>query len=264
MRDMSRVPISGGVRASTVGAEQPVVVGATADCRSRLVGRPAYASRLTPHPLPDPATVVPCRRSRRRVARVRAAVAGRLDVAIALGLLVVTSIDMATRTLQPGQHPADLWGYLLVAGMSLPFVLHRRAPLMTVTVVLGLLVVYALVPYSAYPGLIAFVLLFAVAAHSDRRRSVIALVATLGGADRGRCRAAGGNRRPIDLGVHRARHGGGVARGGQPAAAEGPHGRAARARRRPGAGARRPGPTGRRRGAAAHRPRAARRGRALA
>jgi signal transduction histidine kinase len=111
--------------------------------------------------------------------RVRAAVSGRLDVAIALGLLVVTSIDMATRTLQPGQHPADLWGYLLVAGMSLPFVLHRRAPLTTVAVVLGLLVVYALVPYSAYPGLVAFVLLFAVAAHSDRRRSVIALVATL-------------------------------------------------------------------------------------
>src|SRR4051812_16088447 len=151
MRDISRVPISGGVRASTVGAEQPVVVGATADCPDRLVGRPTYASRGTRHPLePGYRRAMPTVPQAGR--RVRAAVAGRLDAAIALGLLVVTSIDLATRSLQPGQHPADLWGYLLVAGMSVPFVLHRRAPPTTVAVVLGLLVVYALVPYSAYPG----------------------------------------------------------------------------------------------------------------
>ena len=102
----------------------------------------------------------------------------RVDVVVAIVLLTITTLDMSLRSLQAGQHPNDVFGYLLVIGMTLPYAVHRRAPLTAVTVVLSLLVVYSLVPYDAYPGLNAFVLLFGVAAHSQRRKSLIALAMT--------------------------------------------------------------------------------------
>src|SRR5436309_874794 len=102
----------------------------------------------------------------------------RLDVVVAAVLLTITTLDMSLRSLQAGQHPNDVFGYLLVAGMALPYAFHRRAPLTAVTIVLSLLVIYSLVPYDAYPGLNALVLLFGVAVHSQRRKSLTALAAT--------------------------------------------------------------------------------------
>src|SRR5690242_2319002 len=99
----------------------------------------------------------------------------RVDIVVAVLLLVITTLDMSLRSLQAGQHPNDVFGYLLVAGMALPYAIHRRAPLKAATVALSLLVVYSLVPYDAYPGLNALALLFGIAAHSQRRKSLIAL-----------------------------------------------------------------------------------------
>jgi signal transduction histidine kinase len=102
----------------------------------------------------------------------------RVDIVVAGLLLTITTLDMALRSLQAGQHRNDVLGYLLVIGMAAPYAIHRRAPLTAATVVLSLLLVYSLVPYNAYPGLNALVLLFGIASHSQRRRSLIALAAT--------------------------------------------------------------------------------------
>ena len=102
----------------------------------------------------------------------------RVDVVVAAVLVTVTALDMSLRSLQAGQHSNDVFGYLLVVGMGLPYAFHRRAPLTVVTVVMSLLVVYAFVPYDANPSLNALVLLFGVALHSQRRKSLIALAAT--------------------------------------------------------------------------------------
>ena len=101
-----------------------------------------------------------------------------VDVVVAIVLVTVTALDMSLRSLQAGQHSNDVFGYLLVVGMGLPYAVHRRAPLAAVTVVLSLLVIYSFVPYDAYPGLNAMVLLFGIAAHSQRRKSMLALAAT--------------------------------------------------------------------------------------
>src|SRR5437588_11264100 len=102
----------------------------------------------------------------------------RVDVVVAALLLTITMLDMSLRSLEACQHSNDVFGYLLVVGMALPYAIHRRAPLTAVTVALSSLIVYSLVPYDAYPGLNAFVLLFGVAVHSQRRKSLTALAAT--------------------------------------------------------------------------------------
>ena len=62
--------------------------------------------------------------------------------------------------------------------MSAPYVFHRRAALISLAFVLGSLLVYSAIGYAAFPGVNAFVLLFAISLHSDRRRAGVAFVAT--------------------------------------------------------------------------------------
>jgi signal transduction histidine kinase len=97
-----------------------------------------------------------------------------IDAAVVVVLLVVTALPLATRPLTAGQHPSDVWAYLLVAAMCVPFVFHRRYPVAAIAVASGALILYAVGRYSAYPGIPIFVLVAGISLHSTRRRALLA------------------------------------------------------------------------------------------
>ena len=101
-----------------------------------------------------------------------------VDGIISTALLVAMLLDVATKAVQPGQHPNNALTYLLTVSMAVPFAVHRRYPVAALAVVLASVFVYASEAFAAFPGVNAFVLLFGIALHSERRRSVIAFVAT--------------------------------------------------------------------------------------
>jgi signal transduction histidine kinase len=98
-----------------------------------------------------------------------------VDAAVVVVLLVVTALPLATRPLTAGQRPSDVWAYLLVAALCVPFAFHRRWPVTAVAVACCALILYALGKYSAYPGVPLFVLVAGVSLHSTRRRSLLAV-----------------------------------------------------------------------------------------
>ena len=87
-------------------------------------------------------------------------------------------VSLLTKTRTTGQHPNDVGAYLLAVGMSAPYAIHRRAPFMSTVIVLGCVLTYAAIGFAAFPGVSAFVLLYGVALHHERSRSVPAFVAT--------------------------------------------------------------------------------------
>ena len=97
-----------------------------------------------------------------------------LDATVAVLLLVVTVIPLATRSLVAGQRPSDIWAYLLAVALCVPFVFHRRFPVAAITVACCALVLYAVGRYNAYPGLPIFVLVAGISLHSTRRRALLA------------------------------------------------------------------------------------------
>jgi signal transduction histidine kinase len=98
----------------------------------------------------------------------------QVDAAVAVVLLALTAIPLATDSLQAGQRPTDIWAYLLAAALCVPFVFHRRFPVAAITVACCALVLYAVGRYNAYPGLPIFVLVAGVSLHSTRRRALLA------------------------------------------------------------------------------------------
>ena len=97
-----------------------------------------------------------------------------IDAAVAVVLLALTAIPLATDSLQAGQRPSDIWAYLLAVALCVPFVFHRRFPVAAITVACCALVLYAVGRYNAYPGLPIFVLVAGVSLHSTRRRALLA------------------------------------------------------------------------------------------
>jgi signal transduction histidine kinase len=97
-----------------------------------------------------------------------------LDATVAVLLLVVTALPLATRSLVAGQRPTDIWAYLLAIALCVPFVFHRRFPVAAITVACCALVLYAVGRYSAYPGLPIFVLVAGISLHSTRRKALLA------------------------------------------------------------------------------------------
>ena len=97
-----------------------------------------------------------------------------VDAAVAVVLLALTAIPLATDSLQAGQRPSDIWAYLLAAALCVPFVFHRRFPVAAITVACGALVLYAVGRYNTYPGLPIFVLVAGISLHSTRRRALLA------------------------------------------------------------------------------------------
>lgn len=102
-----------------------------------------------------------------------------VDVLVVAVLWVVLALEISTRLVIAGQRPVDPVGYFLLGAMTLPMLIHRRLPMPALAVTLTALLGYALLSYAAFPGMNAFVLLFAIALHRDRHRSLIAFVATL-------------------------------------------------------------------------------------
>ena len=97
-----------------------------------------------------------------------------VDAAVAVILLALTAIPLATDSLHAGQRPSDVWAYLLTVALCVPFALHRRYPVAAITVACCALVLYAVGRYSAYPGLPIFVLVAGISLHSTRRRALLA------------------------------------------------------------------------------------------
>jgi signal transduction histidine kinase len=102
-----------------------------------------------------------------------------IDGSVVAALLVLFAIQLQT-ALIPGQRPATWLTWLLALAMTLPFVAHRQHPVLVAAVVLSALVCYALRHYGPYPGINAFVLVFGVSLHAERRQSLPVLVAALG------------------------------------------------------------------------------------
>ena len=100
---------------------------------------------------------------------------GLLAVLVWAGMVV----ELATRPLTVGQSPTTPAAYIWAAAIAAPIVVHRRYPVIAMLISNVAMVGYSLSRYSAYPGFAMFVLVFAVALHSGRRR---ALVVYLGGA----------------------------------------------------------------------------------
>jgi signal transduction histidine kinase len=97
-----------------------------------------------------------------------------VDAAVAVVLLALTAIPLATDSLQAGQRPSDIWAYLLAVALCVPFVFHRRSPVAAITVACCALVLYAVGRYNAYPGLPIFVLVAGISLHSTRRVAALA------------------------------------------------------------------------------------------
>jgi signal transduction histidine kinase len=97
-----------------------------------------------------------------------------VDAAVVVVLLVVTALPLATRPLTAGQRPSDVWAYLLVAAICVPFALHRRYPVAAIAVASGALILYAVGRYAAYPGIPIFVLVAGISLHSTRWRALLA------------------------------------------------------------------------------------------
>jgi len=102
-----------------------------------------------------------------------------IDGAVTAALLALFLFQLATNTLLPGQRPSGPFTYLLALAMVLPFALHRSRPLTAAAIVLGALLAYSLAHYGPYPGINAFVMLFAIALHNERRQSRVVFAATL-------------------------------------------------------------------------------------
>jgi signal transduction histidine kinase len=100
------------------------------------------------------------------------------DAVVAVALLVLLLASFGNSA-GPGQRPVDLAAWLLAAGLTLPFAIHRRAPWAALALTLGSLVAYSLLHYAPYPGISVFVLLFAITLHGTRKASVTAFGATI-------------------------------------------------------------------------------------
>jgi signal transduction histidine kinase len=102
-----------------------------------------------------------------------------IDGIVVVVLVALMVLGAMGRVRQPSQHPYDLAGVLLIAGMCLPYLGHRKRPMTMLGIQLTALLGYAFLHYPAFPGMNAFTMLFGIALHSDRRRSSIAFVTTL-------------------------------------------------------------------------------------
>jgi signal transduction histidine kinase len=101
------------------------------------------------------------------------------DTAVAVALLALTWVSVATKAPETGQRGGDALAYVLVFVLTAPLVVHRRYPLGALGATAAAFMVMAALQYAVYPGIPLFVLLGAIALHADRRRALIALVVSL-------------------------------------------------------------------------------------
>ncbi|HEY0521313.1 MAG TPA: histidine kinase, partial [Ilumatobacteraceae bacterium] len=97
------------------------------------------------------------------------------DVVVAVVLLAVMIASIHGKVPGAGQRGADALAYALAVPLTLPFAVHRRWPVATLAATVAAFLAFATIGYAAYPGVSLFAILFGIAAHTDRRRSVAAL-----------------------------------------------------------------------------------------
>ena len=115
--------------------------------------------------------------SRWRLTRVDV---NKRDAIVAIVLLGLMVASIAGKSPDAGQRGADALAYVLAVPLTLPFAVHRRWPMVSLVCVLAAFGTYAIASYAVYPGVSLFAMLFGIAAHSDRRRSVMALALSVG------------------------------------------------------------------------------------
>ena len=101
--------------------------------------------------------------------------ANRRDAVVAVVLLALMIASIAGKAPDAGQRGGDALAYVLAVPLTVPFAVHRRWPMPSLLVILGAFAIFAIASYAAYPGVSLFAILYGIAAHTDRRRSVIAL-----------------------------------------------------------------------------------------
>jgi signal transduction histidine kinase len=97
------------------------------------------------------------------------------DAAVAVALLVIMMFSIAGKVPQAGQRDGDALAYVLAVPLTLPFAVHRRWPKASLIATLVAFGSFAIANYAVYPGVSVFVILYGIAAHSDRRHSVLSL-----------------------------------------------------------------------------------------
>ena len=95
-------------------------------------------------------------------------------------LLLLQVAAIAGASPETGQRAGDWLAYLLSLGLCLPYLVHRRRPMLAMGLVAASLLLYSVRQYAAYPGLSVFVLVFAIALHSTRRQAFMALLLATG------------------------------------------------------------------------------------
>ncbi|MGZ4763952.1 MAG: sensor histidine kinase [Ilumatobacteraceae bacterium] len=108
--------------------------------------------------------------------RLSRADVNRRDAVVAIVLLGLMVASVAGKAPDAGQRGADALAYALAVPLTLPFAVHRRWPTASLICVLAAFGTYAIASYAVYPGVSLFAMLFGIALHSDRRRSIIALL----------------------------------------------------------------------------------------
>jgi signal transduction histidine kinase len=109
-----------------------------------------------------------------------AAVDPRVADAVVTGVLLVLQVAAtASKAPEQGQRAGDWLAYLLSLGLCLPYLVHRRRPMLAIGLVAASLLLYSLRQYAAYPGLSLFVLVFAIALHSRRRPAFLAMLVAI-------------------------------------------------------------------------------------
>src|SRR4051794_38866248 len=103
----------------------------------------------------------------------------RRDAIVAAVLLALMVASISSKVPAAGQRDGDALAYMLAIPLTLPFAVHRRWPMASLALTLGAFAGFAIANYAVYPGISVFAILFGIAAHTDRRRSTVALVATV-------------------------------------------------------------------------------------
>ncbi|MGZ7085762.1 MAG: sensor histidine kinase [Ilumatobacteraceae bacterium] len=108
--------------------------------------------------------------------RLSRADVNRRDAVVAIVLLGLMVASVAGKAPDAGQRGADALAYALAVPLTLPFAVHRRWPTASLICVLAAFGTYAIASYAVYPGVSLFAMLFGIVLHSDRRRSIMALL----------------------------------------------------------------------------------------
>ena len=99
-----------------------------------------------------------------------------LDVVLAAAITVMVFVDLSSPADASGVQPTDMWAVLSSLLQTVPLAFRRRAPLPTFLLIVTGVCVYYAMGYEVTDGTLAtFVGVYTVAAHENRRRSLLAL-----------------------------------------------------------------------------------------